>query len=105
MGIGHGHFDPERSITEFAMTFFPRIAGDAEPREPPSRLNGLPCARRPLRHRQRHHGLADIFCERLSNQLFNELREIVEVLEAEVANCNGSQEVCAVVLLSIKRKE
>jgi (p)ppGpp synthase/HD superfamily hydrolase len=32
-----------------------------------------------------YHSLADIFCERLSNQLSNELREIVEVLEAEVA--------------------
>jgi GTP pyrophosphokinase len=31
-----------------------------------------------------YHSLADIFCERLSNQLSNELREIVEVLEAEV---------------------
>jgi (p)ppGpp synthase/HD superfamily hydrolase len=30
-----------------------------------------------------YHSLADIFCERLSNQLSNELREIVEVLEAE----------------------
>src|SRR4030095_5054951 len=32
-----------------------------------------------------YHSLADIFCERLSNQLSDELREIVEVLEAEVA--------------------
>jgi len=31
-----------------------------------------------------YHSLADIFCERLSNQLSNELREIVEVLKAEV---------------------
>jgi (p)ppGpp synthase/HD superfamily hydrolase len=35
-----------------------------------------------------YHRLADIFCERLSNQLSNELREIVEVLEAEVANAH-----------------
>jgi len=27
-----------------------------------------------------NHSLADIFCEKLSNQLSNELREIVEVL-------------------------
>jgi (p)ppGpp synthase/HD superfamily hydrolase len=32
-----------------------------------------------------YRGLADMFCERLSNQLSNELCEIVEVLEAEVA--------------------
>src|SRR5262245_51530348 len=32
-----------------------------------------------------YHSLADIFCERLSNQLSDELGEIVEVLEAEVA--------------------
>ena len=32
-----------------------------------------------------YHSLADIFCERLSNQLSDELREIVGVLEAEVA--------------------
>ena len=32
-----------------------------------------------------YRSLTDIFCERLSNQLSNELREIVEVLEAEVA--------------------
>src|SRR5262249_30198889 len=32
-----------------------------------------------------YHSLADIFCERMSNQLSDELREIVEVLEAEVA--------------------
>ena len=32
-----------------------------------------------------YRSLADIFCERLSNQLSDELREIVEVLEAEVA--------------------
>jgi (p)ppGpp synthase/HD superfamily hydrolase len=32
-----------------------------------------------------YRSLADIFCERLSNQLSNELREIVEILEAEVA--------------------
>jgi (p)ppGpp synthase/HD superfamily hydrolase len=32
-----------------------------------------------------YRSLADIFCERLSNQLSNELHEIVEVLEAEVA--------------------
>jgi hypothetical protein len=31
-----------------------------------------------------YRSLADIFCERLSNQLSNELREIVEVLKAEV---------------------
>ena len=31
-----------------------------------------------------YRSFADIFCERLSNQLSNELREIVEVLEAEV---------------------
>jgi (p)ppGpp synthase/HD superfamily hydrolase len=30
-----------------------------------------------------YHSLAEIFCERLSNQLSNELREIVEVLKAE----------------------
>jgi len=30
-----------------------------------------------------YHSLADIFCEKLSNQLSNELREIVQVLEAE----------------------
>jgi len=35
-----------------------------------------------------YHSLADIFCERLSNQLSNELREIVEVLEAEVAKAH-----------------
>jgi hypothetical protein len=29
--------------------------------------------------------VADTFCKRLPNQLSNELREIVEVLEAEVA--------------------
>jgi (p)ppGpp synthase/HD superfamily hydrolase len=34
--------------------------------------------------------LADIFRERLSNQLSNELREIVEVLEAEVAKSHSS---------------
>ena len=33
-----------------------------------------------------YRSLADMFCERLSNQLSSELREIVEVLEAEVAN-------------------
>jgi hypothetical protein len=33
-----------------------------------------------------YHSLAAIFCERLSNPLSSELREIVEVLEAEVAN-------------------
>jgi len=32
-----------------------------------------------------YHSLAEIFCERLSNQLSDELREIVEVVEAEVA--------------------
>lgn len=32
-----------------------------------------------------YRSLADMFCERLSNQLSNELHEIVEVLEAEVA--------------------
>ena len=32
--------------------------------------------------------LADIFCERLSNQLSDELREIVEVLETEVAKAH-----------------
>ncbi len=37
-----------------------------------------------------YHNLADIFCERLSNQLSNELREIVEVLEAEVAKAHSS---------------
>ena len=31
-----------------------------------------------------YHSLAEVFCERLSNQLSNELREIVEVLKAEV---------------------
>ena len=35
-----------------------------------------------------YHSLSDIFCERLSNQLSNELREIVEVLEAEVARAH-----------------
>jgi (p)ppGpp synthase/HD superfamily hydrolase len=35
-----------------------------------------------------YHSLADIFCERLSNQLSNELREIVEVLEAEVTKAH-----------------
>ena len=35
-----------------------------------------------------YHSLSDIFCERLSNQLSNELREIVEVLEAEVAKAH-----------------
>jgi (p)ppGpp synthase/HD superfamily hydrolase len=35
-----------------------------------------------------YHSLADIFCERLSNQLSNELREIVDVLEAEVAKAH-----------------
>jgi (p)ppGpp synthase/HD superfamily hydrolase len=35
-----------------------------------------------------YHSLADIFCERLSNQLSNELREIVEALEAEVAKAH-----------------
>ena len=30
-----------------------------------------------------YRSLADIFCEKLSNQLSNELREIVDVLEAE----------------------
>jgi hypothetical protein len=37
-----------------------------------------------------YHNLADISCscERLSNQLSNELREIVEVLEAEVAKAH-----------------
>jgi (p)ppGpp synthase/HD superfamily hydrolase len=35
-----------------------------------------------------YHSLADIFCERLSNQLSNELREIVEVLGAEVAKAH-----------------
>ncbi len=35
-----------------------------------------------------YRSLADIFCERLSNQLSNELREIVEVLEAEVATAD-----------------
>jgi (p)ppGpp synthase/HD superfamily hydrolase len=37
-----------------------------------------------------YHSLAEIFCERLSNQLSNELREIVEVLEAEVAKARPS---------------
>jgi (p)ppGpp synthase/HD superfamily hydrolase len=36
-----------------------------------------------------YHSLADIFCERLANQLSNELREIVEVL-AEVAKAHSS---------------
>ena len=31
-----------------------------------------------------YHSLAQIFCEKLSNQLADELREIVEVLKAEV---------------------
>jgi (p)ppGpp synthase/HD superfamily hydrolase len=35
-----------------------------------------------------YHSLADMFCERLSNQLSNELQEIVEVLEAEVAKAH-----------------
>jgi HD domain len=39
-----------------------------------------------------YRSLADIFCERLSNQLSNELREIVEVLEAEVAKAASSGE-------------
>src|SRR5215831_17931078 len=30
-----------------------------------------------------YRSLADIFCEKLSNQLSNELREIVQVMEAE----------------------
>ena len=39
-----------------------------------------------------YHSLAEIFCERLSNLLSNELREIVEVLEAEVAEAASSGE-------------
>jgi (p)ppGpp synthase/HD superfamily hydrolase len=35
-----------------------------------------------------YRSLADIFCERLANQLSKELREIVEVLEAEVAKAH-----------------
>ena len=42
-----------------------------------------------------YHSLADIFCERLSNQLSNELREIVEVLEAEVAKAHSSDRLDA----------
>jgi (p)ppGpp synthase/HD superfamily hydrolase len=37
-----------------------------------------------------YRSLADIFCERLFNHLSNELREIVEVLEAEVAKAHSS---------------
>jgi len=32
-----------------------------------------------------YEGLAKIFCERLSNQLSDELLEIVDILQAEVA--------------------
>jgi (p)ppGpp synthase/HD superfamily hydrolase len=35
-----------------------------------------------------YRSLADMFCLRLSNQLSNELREIVEILEAEVAKAH-----------------
>jgi (p)ppGpp synthase/HD superfamily hydrolase len=35
-----------------------------------------------------YRSLADIFCERLSNQLSSELREIVDVLEVEVAKAH-----------------
>ena len=35
-----------------------------------------------------YRSVADIFCERLSNQLSNELSEIVEVLEVEVAKAH-----------------
>jgi (p)ppGpp synthase/HD superfamily hydrolase len=37
-----------------------------------------------------YRSLADRFCERLSNQLSNELREIVELLDAEVAKAHSS---------------
>jgi hypothetical protein len=38
-----------------------------------------------------YHSLADIFGERLSNQLSDDLREIVEILEAEVSNPSGER--------------
>jgi (p)ppGpp synthase/HD superfamily hydrolase len=38
-----------------------------------------------------YHSLADRFCERLPNQLSSELREIVGVLEAEVAKARRRQ--------------
>src|SRR5262245_46472766 len=37
-----------------------------------------------------YHSLAEIFCERLSNQLSNELREIVDVLQAEAGTSRRS---------------
>jgi (p)ppGpp synthase/HD superfamily hydrolase len=37
-----------------------------------------------------YRSLADRFCERLSNQLSNELHEIVELLDAEVAKAHSS---------------
>jgi (p)ppGpp synthase/HD superfamily hydrolase len=40
-----------------------------------------------------YRSLADVFCERLSNQLSNELHEIVEVLEAEVAKARSRANV------------
>src|SRR5262245_5012512 len=40
-----------------------------------------------------YRSLADTFCERLPGQLSNELREIVEVLEADVAKCSSSMDV------------
>src|SRR6266508_624044 len=50
-----------------------------------------------------YRSLADIFCERLSNQLSNELREIVEVLEADVAKSSSSMDVSGPPVASGRR--
>jgi hypothetical protein len=50
-----------------------------------------------------YQSLAEIFCERLSNQLSNELREIVEVLEVEVAKAHSSGRLDAAPAASGRR--
>jgi len=50
-----------------------------------------------------YRSLADTFCERLPGQLSNELREIVEVLEADVAKSSSSMDVSGPPVSSERR--
>jgi hypothetical protein len=50
-----------------------------------------------------YRSLADTFCERLPGQLSNELREIVEALEADVAKSSSSMDVSGPPVASERR--
>ncbi len=50
-----------------------------------------------------YRSLADTFCERLPGQLSNELREIVEALEPDVAKSSSSMDVCGPPVASERR--